>query len=176
MSVNRILENIERPRQERQDREEWRPTWKIAVVFTWNAGGLETFNVEEYQKGHGDGRLMCVVKMSDHFPPRFEVLVGTGTKNGFRNNMGTRINDQGLIEPYGDYTPERAAELLLAAQNYIDLFLGGFLDDNQGKIQRILQKRRDQEHGPGGSQYNQKPAFRTGKTERDRMKKANRGT
>lgn len=180
MSVNRIIERVAQNQgqtgQDQKQKPEWKPEWSTAAVFTWNGEGPEEFPKDVFEardESALEGRVFCVVKRSNHFPPRFETNVGEYHRGRVSTMTGYRVNDAGVVETFGAYCPMKGAALLLAAQAYIDAFMFKFVSDNEDRIRKAAQ-RRHQENGPGGSSYGAKPQARTGKTERDRAKKSHR--
>lgn len=180
MSVNRIIERVAQnqgiSQAPKPQKTEFRPEWAVAVVFTWGSDGPEEFPKEVFEARDQqalEGRVLCVVKQSNHFPPRFETNVGAFHQGRVSTLTGFRIDDSGLVVGFGEYTPEKGAALLLAAQTFIGLTMVQFVGENNARIHRAAQRRRDQENGPGGANLGVTP-HRTGKTERNRAKKTQR--
>jgi hypothetical protein len=183
MSVNRIIERVAQNQvqasQDPKQKTEWKPEWSVAAVFTWGAEGPEEFTKDVFvtrDPSALEGKVFCVVKRSNHFPPRFETTVGEFHRGRVSTMTGYRVSDAGVVETFGAFTPAKGATLLLAAQTYIEGFMFEFVSDNEGRIRKTADRRRDQENGPGGSSNGAKPQVRTGKTERDRAKKSQRAS
>ncbi len=173
MSLRQIIDNVQE--QVGRPEERWQAEWTLCQVLCWdednNAPGRPVpINIYKNERGLLDGKVLCVIRRSNHFPPRYEVSVGESrnTLQFLSNRVGTQISDDFTVDIFG-FMPAKAAALLTAAQTYIDQDLLDFRYDNEDRIRRRIErnKREAQERHSGNKSHGQ----RAGKTERDRQKK-----
>lgn len=170
MSIARILEKVGAvdripPPERKRFEAEWLE-WRI-----WCED-------EEDYLSQQNGAMGVVVKKSNHYPiARYRVSLGTWRDGKLwfgAVNVDTRIVD-GNVKFSSQL--EMAASLLIAAHAAISEDVEAQKIANARTLNRIGKRETDKEYGPGGALFGQTPGVaittrRTGKTQRDRERRA----
>lgn len=196
MSAKQILDRIAEQQSQqnrssskpRPEHQKFQPEWKTVTVLRYDMSGDAVVPVPvadfSINASETENQLFCVIRSSNHFPPRFDIAVGTQHRGRLSTMMGTRLEDDGNIKQFTAFSPQRAAIMYEAAQEEVSAILLAFAADNRGRIAKNSARRLDAENGPGGSNFgNNKPqgnrtpgapgaVQRVGKTARDKAKHA----
>lgn len=166
MNVNQIIDSVQqqsaKPAAEAMPRRQY--DWEVRRVLALHDGlahQISAAELSEYQ-----GCMVCVIEASTHFPPRFSIHVGV-YYNGckpyqLRRTVGTTVAKDGSAERYGTFSLENSILLEQEAAKWVDEQLDAWSEQNKKRVASRSRQQQQPEHR------------KTGKTERDRLKKQKR--